>query len=133
MPLQLVVMTNGASGYKNQSNKFIWVYSQVAVTLTDASGNAVKFVQFPGWLPPGWTANTGTSTDETYGLQGDIPEFAGFLSRKSGIAIPSLTSLAATTAIQSLSAAELEKEIWTNPNIPSLPSLSETEAWTHNP
>jgi hypothetical protein len=137
MPLQFIEMLNGASGYKNVSNSFIWCYSQVAVTMTDAQGQAVKETQAPCWVPPNWTINTGTSTDRLFGIQGSdgagVEEFRGFLSRTpSGIVAAGLSAIAATVAIRTTSAPETEFEVWAN-GASVAPGQVETEIWTHVP
>ncbi len=117
--LQFIKMLNGASGYKNLSNSFIWCYSQVAVILKDDSGNTVKMTQAPCWIPPNWTINTGTAADELFGLQGSdgagAEEFRGFLSK-----VPPTHGLFS------------ESEVITS-GATAMRSVTESEAFTHVP
>jgi len=131
--MQLLKVLNGASGYKNNSVDWVWIYSQAAITMTDESGNTAKMTQAPCWLPPGWTINTGTSTDVLLGLQAHrVEEFAGFLSRLPATVFAAVSSVSASTGIRTLSANEQEFEVWANgANV--APGQVETEVWTHVP
>lgn len=134
MTLSLVEMPMGATGYVNQTNQFIFVYGTATVTLTDSSGNTVKVASCPTWVPPGWTINTGTSTDILLGLSGNLPDFAGFLS-KTAPAGPTFSSslLGATVGLATKSAATFESETFHGGSPQASYAEQESEAVTHVP
>jgi len=77
--LQYIVLDTSSGSATNTSNDFIWIYSQIDVTIKDASGNTLAITQAPCWLPPGCTVVA--SATHLMGLQGQLQDFSGFLSR----------------------------------------------------
>ena len=129
--LQLIeCVMNGSGKYTNTSNQFVYVYANgVSVTVKDGAGNVVQTNGTPCWVPPSFSVATGTAGQILLGLQGNLSDFSGFLSRaKSGAAVPG-GSLQYTVGAGQKTLTETET--WANPLTGGLSVLQEGEAWTH--